>query len=122
MTEADGIELWKRAAQKGDLTSQLLLGQCFENGRGVGRVDYAEAFKYFKRAADSNEDKLLLQDDSDMRNDHQFLALMNTAAMLWRGDGVARDRDMAEQYWILASEKDSEKTNEQRKSIIADCP
>jgi TPR repeat protein len=57
-TEADRAEFEdnKVKAGKGDATAQRRLGNCYYNGKGVA-VDYAEAAKWFRKAADQGNAK-----------------------------------------------------------------
>ena len=63
------IELWRRAASKGESSAQYLLAQCFENGMGVAK-DYLEARRLFTlafgaRTHTSQEPEIVLPHTTD---------------------------------------------------------
>ena len=70
--------LWQESAAKGDPLAQNRLGQIYEIGIG-GTPDYAEAAKWYKRAADSGN----------------RAAAINLAALYERGQGVPKDPNAA---------------------------
>ena len=47
-----GDEVQRRAAEAGEATAQHKLAICYEKGSGVA-IDLAEAFEWFKRAAEA---------------------------------------------------------------------
>jgi len=70
--------LWQESAAQGDPIAQNRLGQIHEIGIG-GTPDYAEAAKWYKRAADSGN----------------RAAAINLAALYERGQGVPKDANAA---------------------------
>jgi hypothetical protein len=49
----DRIDAWMQAAQAGNPLAQVLVGHCYERGRGVQETDYAEAMRWYRKAANA---------------------------------------------------------------------
>jgi TPR repeat protein len=82
----------ERAAESGDVTSQLAIADRYSAGQGTPR-NLSQACKWFERAATSGEVKG-----------------MTSAAWCYSGNhGIPRDSDSAIQWWQRAAEKGSPK-------------
>ena len=47
----DQISKWRKGAEQGNVEAQLLMGDCYDRGKGVAK-NPAEALKWFRKAAD----------------------------------------------------------------------
>ncbi len=89
--EDDGMELLIEKAEQGDVFSQYELGECYENGWGGMIQDYAEAAKWYTKAAKQG-----------------FLeAQCILGAWYCRGQGVAQDYEKAAEWYAKAAEQGS---------------
>ncbi len=84
--DRNAFEETKAKAGKGDAEAQYSLGACYENGQGVTK-DYAEAVKWYRKAADQNFAKA-----------QSFLGIC-----YFKGNGVPKDYVMAYKWQLLAA-------------------
>jgi Sel1 repeat len=84
------IDLFHKAAEQGYAASQVKLGECFQEGRGVDQ-HLAEAARWFRKAAG--------QGDPD--------ACLHFGKMFAGGDGVVRNCDEA-LFWLRKCDDSSE--------------
>lgn len=119
----DDIERCRQDAERGDCKAQYLLGDCYENGKGV-KKDHAEAAKWFRKAAEQghpqaqfelgslyengwgvDEDKqeaikwLVMAAEQGVNEDAYDLALIHA-----HGDGVEKDLHEAARWYQMAAE------------------
>ncbi len=78
----------KRQAERGDVKSQYLVAQCYEEGIGVSENDY-QAFVWYKKAAERNYVK----------------AMHKLAECYYDGDGVIRNYGNAARWYVKAAQK-----------------
>ncbi len=82
----DALSLYEKAAELGDVHSQIWAGNFYDRGLGV-EPDYAKALRWFEMAAKQNSD----------------IALNNIGAMYENGKGVDKNVDKAIEYYLLSS-------------------
>lgn len=82
------LEKLIRTAQEGDLNSQMSLGYMYLYGEDGVDVDYKKAFKYYKMAADQNDN----------------VAVNNLGSLYFSGIGTPRNPEVAAQMFAKASE------------------
>mmetsp|Transcript_930 Transcript_930/g.2470 ORF Transcript_930/g.2470 Transcript_930/m.2470 type:complete len:436 (-) Transcript_930:180-1487(-) len=56
-----GVDWWRAVAEQGLPEAALALGRCLESGNGVPEVDFAEASKYYRSAAEQGAGLVALQ-------------------------------------------------------------
>ncbi|KAI9197205.1 uncharacterized protein BJ171DRAFT_521550 [Polychytrium aggregatum] len=95
------MELHKKVAEHGLAQAQMVLGQCYENGDGVGQ-DYSKAIEWYSKAAD--------QGSEDGRLHLVFLH----AWFSFIGHGVEQSDEVALAHW---QEISTHSTNRDLKSI-----
>ncbi|MFT4613227.1 MAG: hypothetical protein ACI9NT_000365 [Bacteroidia bacterium] len=104
----NALALWREAADQGDATAQVYVGEIYEKG-WVGKPDYATAAKWYRKAADQG----------DRRGQRRL------AYFYENGLGVTENREQALGLWrdalglkedlVLASEVDAAKSQSQRR-------
>lgn len=97
-SEGDGVEKndtlalkWFRiAAENGNITGQLNLGECYYNGEGGLEVDYTQATKWFRKAAESG----------------LGIAQYQLGLCYFNGNGVEQNKEEAFRWLQMAARKD----------------
>ena len=120
----DAVERCRQDAERGDCKAQYLLGDCYENGKGVQK-DHAEAAKWFRKAAEQGHPQAQFELGSlyengwgveeDMEEAIKWLVLaaeqgINEAAydlalIHAHGDGVEKDLHEAAKWYQMAAER-----------------
>lgn len=85
----DAARWYAKGAQRGDITSQYLLGQAYEQGKGLPQ-DAAAAMRWYQAAASRGD---LIASDG----------MVGMAGLYERGEGVAPDRARALQLYRQAA-------------------
>ena len=80
-------ELYRQAAEGGQVNAQNNLGLLYEDGKGV-KKDLAEAVKWYRKAADNGECN----------------AMFNLGSMYMNGEGVKHDKYEAFKWYMKAAE------------------
>ena len=118
---ARAVELYRKAAERGDCIAQFSLGQCYEFSKGVEQ-NLPEAFKWYLKAAEGGAVQAFLnvavryhQGDGPRKNIHEAIkwyslvlafpvdksevkALCNLGFIYSTGDGVPQDNVVAIQF------------------------
>jgi TPR repeat protein len=111
----EGIKWLRKAADQGFPPAQLDLGRVYESGV-VGSPDYAEAIRWYRRAAEqptSNWDGLDANNTSASGNDGGFeenglvAAQTRLGRLLFYGPGIPRDYAEAAKWFRLAADNGS---------------
>ncbi|MEZ5500765.1 MAG: caspase family protein [Steroidobacteraceae bacterium] len=85
---ASALAAWLPAAERGDKSAQVIVGEIYERGMGVG-PDYAAAMGWYRRAADQGDAR----------------AEVNIGQLFERGLGVAPDAATALEWYRRAAGK-----------------
>jgi TPR repeat protein len=85
---ATALKVWKRLAEQGNATAQLMYGNMYREGQGVPQ-NYAVAIKWFQLAAD--------QGDAD--------AQIKLGVMYYKGRGVPQNYAVAIKWFQLAADQ-----------------
>ena len=123
---AEAFELFKQAANLGDSTALVLMGLCYETGRGVPAQDDAKAFECFQQAANLGNSNALAEMGRcyktgrgvPAQNDAKAFECFQQAANLgnsdalvlmgrcyWTGNGVPANKEKAFEYWLTAKKR-----------------
>jgi TPR repeat protein len=87
----EAVKWYRLAAEKGKVTAQYMLGECYSRGQGVAR-DLPEAAKWYRKAAEQGH----------------FMAQFYLGAMYEKGDGVAQDTGEAAKWYGRSAEDGTE--------------
>jgi TPR repeat protein len=87
-SDALTLNLWLGRAEQGGADAQFTVGYMYATGQGA-QLDYAEAAKWFRRAAEQDHAR----------------AQLSMGMLYDNGWGVARDRMEAFRWYLLAAEK-----------------
>ena len=96
------VHEYKKAAEQGDISAQIMLGLMYDLGEGVLKDD-KEAVKWFRLAAE--------QGDADAQS--------NLGNMYHNGRGVLQDNVYAHMWWNIAASEGNEFAKEYR-DILAE--
>ncbi|CAB4419745.1 unnamed protein product [Rhizophagus irregularis] len=100
-TEKDEIkafELYKKAAEKGQIDLTCMLGKCYQNGEGTEK-NLEKAFHWFQKAAENGDEE----------------AIFNLAKCYYNGEGTEKNLEKAF-YWL---QKATENGDEKAMFILA---
>jgi len=85
---AEAVTWYRKSADRGDAAAQFLLGNMYNEGRGVPQ-DYATAVSWYRKAADQGD----------------AWAQLNLGALYARGQGVPQDYLQAHKWSNLAASR-----------------
>ena len=97
---AKTVELWRKAAEQGDIEAQYNLGVCYYNGIGVMK-DLSKAVELWRKAAE--------QGDTE--------AQYNLGVCYYNGIGVIKDLSKAVDLWRKAAEQGDDDAKERLQKL-----